>query len=502
MEKKIILRNICSSFLLQIVTMISGFVIPKAILSHFGSEVNGLISSMNQFLNYIQLLEGGLSGVVMSALYKPLAEQNKDKISAVINATRGFFRHIAIIFFVYMIGIAVGYPLLVNTGFTFEYSFALVVVLGSNLFVQYFFSLTFRILLSADRKVYIVSAVQIVIVIINLIVVVVLTECSEDILIIKLAGAVIFLIQPIVFGWYVKKHYSIDKSIPPDNEALSQRWSGFGINLAYFVHTNTDVVILTIFSTLANVSVYSIYLLVVNALKNFVISISQAIMPSFGKVLVSGDRYEINQKFELYEFGLYFIATLAFSCGLFLITPFVKIYTANIHDADYEQYVFGYILVLAEMVYCYRDSYVTAAYSAGHFRQVSRYAIIEVVINLSLSLLLVSKMGITGVAIGTLVSMIYRGIAHVWYIKKNILYRNPQIAFKKMVIFSTCILLSFILSTFLVNITVNSMLDWIIEAFFVFAINLVIITIVSFIFFREDFNVLVVQTINKIRRKQ
>ncbi len=502
MEKKIILRNICSSFLLQIVTMISGFVIPRIILSHFGSEVNGLISSMNQFLNYIQLLEGGLSGVVMSALYKPLAEQNKDKISAVINATSSFFKRIAIIFFVYMFVIAVGYPLLVNTGFSFGYSFALVVVLGSNLFVQYFFSLTFRILLSADRKVYIVSAVQIIIVIVNLIVVVFLAECYEDILIVKLAGAIVFLIQPIIFGYYVKKHYFINKSIPADNEALSQRWSGFGINLAYFVHTNTDVIILTVFSSLTNVSVYSIYLLVVNALKNFVISISQAIMPSFGKVLVSEDREEINHKFELYEFGLYFISTLAFSCGLFLITPFVKIYTINIHDANYEQYVFGYIMVLAEMVYCYRDSYVAATYSAGHFKQVSRYAIIEVVINLALSLGLVSTMGITGVAIGTLVSMIYRGIAHVWYIKKNIIYRSPKIAFKKIGIFSICILLSFVLSTFLINIEINSMLDWIIEAGFVFLINLIIITIASLIFFREDFNILVVQTINKIRRKK
>ncbi len=501
MEKKIIIRNISCSFLLQIVTIISGLVIPRIILSHFGSEVNGLVSSINQFLNYIQLLEGGLSGVVMAALYKPLADQDNHKISAVINATNRFFRNIACIFIVYMLVLAGVYPLFVNTGFSFGYSFALVVILGSSLFVQYFFSLTFKILLSSDRKVYIVSVTQIIIVIINLAAVVILTRYFEDILIIKLASAVIFLIQPVVYGRYVRKHYHIDKTIPADNEALSQRWSGFGINLAYFVHTNTDVVILTVFSTLANVSVYSIYLMVVNALKNFVISVSQAIMPSFGKVIVTEDRESINKKFELYEFGLYFIATLAFSCGLFLTTPFVKVYTANIHDAHYEQYVFGYIIVLAEMVYCLRDSYVAAAYSAGHFKQVSKYAITEVALNLIISLSLVSWLGLTGVAAGTLISMVYRGVAHVWYVKKNILYRNPLIAVRKVILFGSCTAVSFIISSALINKEMSSLPEWILAACIVFIINLVIITIMSFIFYRDDFNALVVQTLHKLRRK-
>lgn len=140
------------------------------------------------------------------------------------------------------------------------------------------------------------------------------------------------MIQPIVYGRYVKKHFQIDANIEPDNEALSQRWSGFGINLAYFVHTNTDVIILTFFTTLANVSVYAVYLMVINALKNFVIAISQAIVPSFGKVIVSEGRENSNKKFELYEFGIFFVTTILFTCGMFLITPFIRVYTLDIND--------------------------------------------------------------------------------------------------------------------------------------------------------------------------
>ena len=468
MERKIIRRNIICSALLQFVTIISGFIVPKVILSYFGSNVNGLISSINQFLNYIQLLEGGLGGVIMAALYRPLAENDDIAISRVIKAAQQFFQKIAVIFVAYMIAVAFIYPIFVDTGFSYIYSIALVFVLGSHLFVQYFFALTWRLLLNADRKVYVVSVTQIAVVVLNIIAVLVCSRIFRDVLIIKIASAAIYLIQPIVYGTYVIRHYRIDRNVEPDNRALEQRWSGFGINLAFFVHTNTDVAILTIFSTLANVSVYSVYLLVVNAMK---------------------------RKFELYEFGIYFITTIIFTCGLFLITPFIRVYTSNVHDANYEQYVFGYLLTLAEMAYCYRDPYVTASYAAGHFRQVTGYAVIEVVINLAISLAMVSRFGIVGVALGTLISMIYRGIAHVIYLRKNILYRNPMIAFKKILVFGGSAAVIMMLSYLILNDQAAGYFQWFILAVEEMIICLTVVAAASLAFFREDFMALIRNTI-------
>lgn len=491
MERRLVLRNIICSLALQFVTIVSGFIIPKVILSYFGSDINGLISSINQFLNYIQLLEGGLSSVVMAALYKPLNDNDTEKISSIIKATEMFFRKIAFIFLAYTIIVAIGYPMLFKTGFSYSYSLVLVVVLAMNLFVQYFFSLTYKLLLNADRKVYIVSLTQIVIIVLNMAAVIICAKIFHDVLIIKLVSALIFLIQPIVYGTCVKKHYSLNRNAEPDNVALSQRWDGFGINLAYFVHTNTDVIILTIFSSLANVSVYSVYLLIVNAMKNLVLSVSQAIVPSFGKVLASDNQEESNTAFDIYEFGIDFITIFIFACGLVLITPFVKVYTLGINDANYIQHTFGYILVLAEMVYCFRDPYIAVTYTAGHFKQVTKYAIIEVVINLVISLSLVVKMGITGVAIGTLVSMIYRMVSHVFYLKINILYRSPWIAIKKFVVYG---LVAFVSSFICINIfdsQVNTYWEWFELAIKVGLVTLAINGSASWLFYRQEFNMLV-----------
>ena len=354
MEKKVVLRNICFAVALQFVTMISGFIVPKIILGQFGSDVNGLISSVNQFLSYVQLLEGGLSGVIMAALYKPLNDGDTPKVSSIINATKSFFKKVGLIYSVYAIGVGFIYPCFVNTGFSYRYSVLLILVLGMNLFVQYFFSITFKLLLNADRKVFFVSLTQIIIIIFNTISVIVCANYFHDILVIKLVSAIIFFIQPIFFHAYVKRHYELDTKAAPDPEALKQRWNGFGVNIAFFIHTNTDIVVLTILTTLADVSVYSIYLMIINAVKNLVIALASAIVPSFGKTIASGDKERMNSVFDKFEFVIYFASTIMFTCCIILITPFVLLYTRDITDADYNRMAFGIILTLAEFIYCMR----------------------------------------------------------------------------------------------------------------------------------------------------
>ena len=66
------LLNAVASVTLQIVTIINGLIVPRLILESFGSELNGIVLSINQFLSYISLAEGGVTGVVSASLYRAL----------------------------------------------------------------------------------------------------------------------------------------------------------------------------------------------------------------------------------------------------------------------------------------------------------------------------------------------------------------------------------------------------------------------------------------------
>lgn len=85
------IKNTIGAAVLQSVTLAVGFIIPHVLLVHYGSEVNGLISSLTQFISYFSLLEAGLSGAVVFSLYKPLAQGQTDEISGIVAGAKRFY---------------------------------------------------------------------------------------------------------------------------------------------------------------------------------------------------------------------------------------------------------------------------------------------------------------------------------------------------------------------------------------------------------------------------
>lgn len=414
------------SILLQISLILNGLVVPRIILKDFGSEVNGLITSLNQFLNYISLLEGGVSGVAMASLYRPLAEKDWQKVSSIYAAINSFFRNIGRIYIFYALAVAAIYPLVVNTGFHYGYIFSMTMILAMTLLNQYFFSLSYRVLLNADRQVFFTSLVQIIVVALNLTVVVILHLMGQGVHVIKLAGGLVMLVQPLLFYRYAQKCYDLDRNAVPDKDALKQRWDGFGQNLAFYIHSNTDVILLTLFSTLSNVSVYAVYMLAGNAIRGFLDGIAAGFNPALGNALVIEPKEKVNSRLDKYEFTIFFAASYLFTNAIILIRPFVSLYTRGILDAEYDQPVFGFIIMLAMAIYCLRAPYVGTVFAAGHFRRTNRIAFTEAALNLGISLLLIRNFGLIGIAIGTLVSVSYRLAAHIEYLRKNILQRSPM----------------------------------------------------------------------------
>lgn len=484
-EKNLTKKNLLTAGLLQVVTLLHGFLLPKIILTCFGSEVNGMVSSITQFLNYIQILEGGLGAVVMASLYKPLAQRDMDNVSAIIRATELFFRRIALIYVAYAIIVAGVFPFVVDTSFSFEYVAALVLTIALGTFIQYFFALPYRLLINADKHGYIVSLAHIFLLLVSTVLTLVAAVVFPRIHIIRLAASMSYVIMPVIFTVYVRRRYPLKKDIQPDQEALKQRWDAFGQNLAYFIHNNTDMVLLSLFATLADVSVYAVYSLIVVALRNLIKSLSEAIGPSVGREMVTSSRERLNVVFDRYELGLNAVSTVVFSCCAVLIVPFVGIYTAGIHDANYHQPTLAMLLTFANLVYCCRDSFRNMIYIAGHIRQTSRDAYIEAAINVILSALLVRRYGLVGVGVGTAVAMVYRMICLVWYVKRNILHRSLLKWVKGLLVFWTAGFLGAALAS-LLPIRVYNYISWLLYAVATGTLVCIFVGTAALIFYHKE----------------
>ena len=415
-------KNAISSLALQLAVIAQGLILPKLILGAFGSEVNGLVSSITQFLSFISLLEGGLGAVVLAELYGPIEKKDDEKIQGILGACQSFFSKLTLVFLVYTILVASFYPRYIDTSLSKGAVSALVLILSMTTVAQYLFSITYRLLLQAEQKLYIVNYVSAVTILMNTISAAIIIFVFPSIHVVKLCSGIIYMIQPMVYRAFVEKKFlkgNIRRT--KQHYTLKNRWSGFAQNLAHFVNMNTDVALITLFMPLQYVSIYSVHLLVINALRGIVTSVGNSYQSALGKYIAMGDSFQLKRKFRKFEEGFWLAGLVLFFCCALLINPFIQIYTAGITDAEYYQPIFSFVIVLANMVYVIREPYRLLVLAGGKFKETNFGAFAEAIINLGMSLLLITKFGLIGVAIGTLVAIVFRLIYLVWYLHKDII---------------------------------------------------------------------------------
>lgn len=484
---KLLIINSATSLISQAVTIICNFLLTRYILLSFGSDVNGLVSSISQFLGFISFLEMGIGAVVKSALYKPLAEKDYTEVSKIVISTKHFYKIIGLILLVYTAVLTIVFPIISGDQFDYLFTGSLVVIISISLFAEYFFGTAYRLLINADQRTYVPTVVTCVTLLINTAISIVLMYAGASIQAVKLTASLIYVARPIMYSIYVKKHYPLDETIKLTEEPLKQKWNGVAQHIAYVVTNYTDIVVLTFLSTYANVSIYTIYHNVTLGVQQIINAVSVGIAAMLGNVLYSESIEHLQKTFAEVECFFHFVTVLFFTLTGILIIPFVRIYTSGVSDANYIVPIFAALITLAQASYSLRTPYETMILSANHFKQTQNSAIIEAIINISISVLLVKRFGLIGVAIGTFIAMTYRTLYFVNYLSKNILYYSKlqfvKYIFLDLIQVAICIVLNRIIFSGLYEVTTIG--GWILLAIKSGVICLLVCLGFSYIFKRE-----------------
>ena len=494
MRTKKAFYNTLTGIIYQVVAIICAFILPRMILSRFGSNYNGVVSSISQFLSWISVLSAGIGGVTRAALYKPLANKDTKQISAIMNATDAFMKKIALIFIGILFIFASVYPFIVKDEFSYIFVFSLTAILGINTFSQYYFGITYQTLLEADQRQYIYTIVRVVTTILGTVMAVIMVLLNFDIRIVYLSSSTIYACNPIFLNIYVKKYYSIDSQVPLDNSTVKQRWDAFAQELAIMVNSNTDIIVLTLFCNIRIVSVYTVYNMIINGVKQLLQTFTTGVGAAFGNMIAQKkDNAYLDESLKLFEFVVINITTVLFSITAMVIVPFVSIYVRGISDVNYLRLGFGYVITLAAMFNCYRIPYQTIVYASGKFRDTRNGSIIEALINIILSVILVQFIGLMGVVIGTLIAAIFRTCQYAIYLSKNIIIRS-RLIFIKNIIISLCIcIFSVVIFRIVINPETNNYLEWLVLAIKAALIVAFPMLIVDLIFYRNQFNCFLVK---------
>ena len=493
------ITNILTSLLLQIITIVCSFIIPKLMISTYGSDVNGLITSITRFLAYIALIETSGSTVIIANLFNPIANKNKNEIESILKVAEDFFKKIACVLIVYVLILCIVFPLILKNEFSSLFTISLIIIISMSTFAEYYIGMVYSIFLKAKQKQYVVFVIQIVTLLLNAIVIIILVHFNVSVHIVKLVSTCIFVLRPIIQSIYVKKKYNINLKNVTGNYEIKQKWDVVAHTTAYMIHLNIDVVILTLLGDLKEVSVYSIYLIIINGIENILNSFTRGIESAFGDMIAKNEKDNLNKTFKVHE-GLYLtFSTILFASTFFLILPFVKVYTMGFNDVSYIRPTFSYLIVIAEFMYMIRQLYNVLVRVGGHFKQTKRSALIEAAINVGISFILVWKLGLVGVAIGTLVAMTYRTVVFIYYVSKNILDREVWYGFKRvLVIICEFLIIAFII-TKLPQVEIIDYKTWIIQAIKTTAVSTIVVVIINSVIYKDNIKniILLVKNLKK-----
>ncbi len=441
----------------QIISIAVGIIIPRLVLVNLGSEANGLLSSVNQVLIYLNLLEAGIGTATLQALYAPVATQDRSKINRILSATNKYYKKVGSWYLAAVCVLSVVYAVSVKSSLSTITVMAVIFFSGLSQVINFFFQGKYRILMQAEGRNYVLINLGTFVTVCTSVLKVVLLLLGFNIAALQIMYFIFSVIQMIYICAYIKKNYQwIDLSVPPDEKALSQRNSVLIHQISGLIFSNTDVLLLTWFCNLKVVSVYSMYVMLFGMISTAISTLNGSVSFAMGQAYGT-DREKFQKMYDAFEtynmaltFSLYCIA------NAFLL-PFLKLYTAGVSDINYIDSLLPYLFIATYLLSNGRSAAQRVIEYSGHFKLTQNRSIIESAINLMVSLIAVNQFGIYGVLIGTIVALLYRTNDMILYAAHRVLKRSACRTYLKWgVNFITFIGITIILKRLLVHVDLGS----------------------------------------------
>lgn len=482
MRTKYSILNAGVSVIIYMFIGVIGFYKISVTVEHYGSEINGLQMFFNQFLKYLTLFETGLSMSIVYYLYEPLAKNNIKYINQYYSAIKQLYKYFTLAIF--MIGVAsipIMFFFIEDTNISNMEIIQIYILTFLNLIIVFPFS-PYYCLLQADQKMYISKGIISIGKIVGGILSIILIILNFKITLVLS----IELVINIVFHFYLKfvtlKYYPyLDKYESKDFSCLKKVPYIIPHVIAGVLVNQTDSVLLAKFCNLFLVSVYSSYMYIIIFLRTIINSISRSTQASFGNLF-----HENNQKmygsFLVYAEVIFFIVVLSTSVIFISINNFVKIWLGDSYIQP------QYVIVLFALYYFHtvsKDIVHVIRDSTGLFKEGVLVTILEGITNLIISLILVRKLGISGVLLGTILSYYFIDLpinAYIVYkkiFKRNFIRYMVHYVYNLIICFLLCVIDKFLVDKF-VFYKSSSYILWISETIIILFTNLILLFIVKY----------------------
>lgn len=416
-------KNVGASVLPQIINIISSFILPVLIIDIYGSQMNGLISTIKGLIAYISLVGAGIATATTQALYKPVAMGDNLVVQGMLKATSDMFNRCGLIFLIVVVVVSLIYPFTIVGDISYTTTVLLLIVMSISGVSEFFIVGRCRSLLYADQKVYVCTTIQAISLTVSLVLAVIMLYLNANIVFVQFAVSLVYIVRAFLLSYYVKKNYPqyiFTKETTPIKSAVKKRNDAMIHQLSGLLVFSSQSIILSIMVGLEAASIYAVYNIVFSGLFAICSNMNTAVTPFLGRSFAVSELLKVRKEFNVVELVYYLLVTLVFSITAVVILPFISIYTREA-DINYMYPTFGLLFTVLQVFNVFRLPHSAMINVAGHFKETRFRAIIESIICIVCSVFFTFLYGMYGVLIGTALAIAWRCIDMIFYVHKHVL---------------------------------------------------------------------------------
>ena len=496
--KKRALINFASSLIYQFANLLIGLLLPKFYTEIFGSAYNGLNQTISQIMSLLSVLQFGIAAASIQQMFKHIVNNDEETLAAIYWDSGKQYRRMGYFFLGIIMPIIFIFPFIIKDEVSYWIAVSFILLRAISAAMEYFFQAKYGIVLVANNKTYAIYAINTALLLFSTALHFAVLFTAKNIILYQAVAVASTLVRFVIVNTYVRKKFPYlrkYKKAKVDLPKNNKRKDVLVSEVAGMVIDSTDMIVLSTFSGLIYTSIYSVYNFVVLGLGNVLGSCREAVFAGLGKTY-NQDLDRFKKEMGDFESIYLFLVFSLYSIALFLFKPFILCYTANM-DAEYYFVGLPIMFIVSRMLVNLRIPAIVAINTAGHFKQVKKYAVIEAIINVVLSLILVWFLDIYGVLIGTIAGSLFRTPILIHYANKHIIKRKTFYYVKKILLWLPLFIGTYILSIF-VSLDCDTLLDWIIKAIPVGIIGLICACIWMLIIDRNVFKSMISGVTKKV----
>lgn len=416
------IRNTIVEMATYIAITIIDLVLRVVISRYIGVEYLGLNGLYSSIIAIFSVAEAGFGSVMWFFLYEPVAKNDKERIKSIVNFAKKIYLCVAGIILTLSLLIMPFMQYIVTTSVPMN-QVRLYFILYALSAICSYLNIYKTVLLGADQKNYIYKTFQLSTTVVFGIIQVVVLIITKNFIFYLLLKIAINLIMSFLTTGYIDKHYpylkekNITKITKTERgEIVKKTGAMFFSKVGSSVSRSIDNILISCFLSITIVGYYSNYTLIMSGVSTLIINTINGSCASVGNLWVTSDSSQVETVFKRVHFLENWIITFCCVCVFVLSEDFIRIF----FGADYQ---LGMIIVTLITLIIYLEKiYLTSSVfkdAKGLFWNDRFRPLIEAGLNIVLSILFMKLMGLSGILVGTLLSIALTGWAQPYVLYKH-----------------------------------------------------------------------------------